>query len=401
MLDRELQPVRLGVRGDWGEILQALMLTYLARYNVAGAGVNPLQAYRRAFGITDIQFYARTDTELGFAVMRIPYAWGDHIVVALEGTTSSSQLWSWRYGIDGVATIAGLTGGIWGNEVLRNNSIWTRLTGNAAFMGWATARTAQITFAGHSQGASQAYLLGARWKVAHPTQTIRVRAFGCPRFAMQQFVDNYSPEIDTFSLHTTRDPVSLIPKGGCASEFGLVLTAPPFWGASFVLMPSAWVNHLGEPTEAELHDRGWTNIDAYVSLLGTSPFIPCYAPWHSMFMYRLAAMNIAFRAGGLLNLRINYLEHDDENQWQVLFRPGSVYDLSTWNVIGTPPAAFADWTPEELRLHNHPAAQPNLPPVDRDTGPGESGGGETDWGVVPNVDSLRRRRAQHTPMVGV
>ncbi len=398
MIDRNLDPIRLGVASDWGEILQALMFTYLAKYNVDGADVNTQQAYRRAFGVTEMQFFARTGSELGFMVARIPYPWGDHIIVAIEGTYSAAQLWNWRNGIDGLTQPTGLTGHVWGNETVRADSVWTRLNASAWFMNLATARNAYVTFTGHSQGASMAAIVGARWNAAQAVRRVAVRMFGSPRFPTQRFIENYDNRIFMTSFHTRRDPIAMIPAAGLATDFSGGLVAPPYWQQSLQLFPSTWIDEFGNQSTPELQNAGWNVANAYVSIAnaGGANF-PNYLPFHYMWTYRLAGMNIAHRAGGLLALRILYLQHNDENQWQVRFRPNTIYD-STWFAVSDPaPAPFSDLEPEQLRLHNAGVPQPALVPNPDLEGVTTSGGGDEGWGTVDRNIAWRRRRLQHNP----
>ena len=112
-------------------------------------------------------------------------------------------------------------------------------------------------------------------------------------------------------------------------------------------------------------------------------------PWyyHLADNYRAMFCSMARSLFDQLDLRMNYLEHNDENSWQVEFQRGA-YPTAAWKQVNDPaPAAFDGLTPAQRRETHNAVPAPVLQPRQFEGSTSDGG----DWGVPDPVFTIQRR----------
>lgn len=394
MIDRTLPPVRLGVEGDYGDLLQSLMLSYLARYSSGEIDFRTAQCYYRAFGIDTLQFWPRVNGgRPGFLLAKIPLVLGNHYVVAIEGMTSLNQMWTWSHLDDGMVPLTGRPGHVFSFVANYAAQIGDILqTYFAGGIEWGNPLN-DFTFAGHSLGASVAQVLASNFQYAYRAASVRVRGFGGLKHGSSAWYGGMNSRILTAWIYLENDPTFYVNFSGICYTSSGTFGIPYRDTRCFAPYEMQWVTLSG--LTAATPNQG--SVGPYFA--STANLLRAFDrsnPWwfHWADTYRLMAMRLAARERDLLELRINYLEHPNENKWQNVFSPDNEWDESWFLKSDPPPEVYTQATGEQIRettQRQHTTPLPPQPPTDpRLIGP--------PMRIADRVLSLQRRRNQHNPI---
>lgn len=396
MLGRSLEPVRLGVPGDRGELAQSFFLSYLAYYAGAAIAGRTHQAYSLAWGYDQIHRFARVEGgRPAFVAAVFTYPWGKHVVVAFEGLTSLPQLWTLANGADLMVGNAPLSGYVKGFIREYADAALALIAANGSLNTTMNTGTTEITFAGFSLGACIAEVCAYVWRSTHQSQTIRLRKFAAPRFANSTWNENRDTRVDVRCVYLQHDPVHRLFYGGLARSSGSLFSLPT--GTSMPQLDprrEAW-DFEGAPAAPPQDMPIQGTLNAYGAML--RPLDPTnFWFFHQRHTYRQMWCRYAAAGTDRLRLRVLHLEHPDENAWQRRVLEGGFWAFS-WLVLDDPaPEEYVEVQPaqadEMARGHNFPAHPPKPEaPEQRPLGHLQ---------VIDTETAMQRRRARHIP-VGV
>ncbi len=321
MISHALPRIRVGYLTDFAPTVEAYMMTYLAAYNGAALSTRCLDAYQRAWGMSDITLFPRiAGNRPAFAMVRYMGAGPNKVIIAMEGTTSPNQLWNLPDGHIGTASVVPLSGRVWGIAGEYAFAIRQILTVNDAFNAAIAIPGCNVTFTGFSLGAAIAEIMAFQHKNQFPTHQVHVQKFACPRVGTHNWVVNQNPRVHVKSTYYHIDPVQEFPNVTCRiAGFGI--------GGSILPQNDNYRKNANMQVikpDGELSDG---HSDGYRGnpMLAAAAFYRDHAepnPWfyHDRHQYRYALQNMSHPDH--LAYRLGYLEHNDENTWQSMFRRG-------------------------------------------------------------------------------
>ncbi len=398
MISANLQPIRMGILTDLAPKIEAYMATYVAAYNNQPVSARMLQSYQRAWGVTDITMFPRVDGgRPGFALLR----WlGDGVnkaIVAIEGTTSYAQLWTSASGANRSLNVAGLPGRYWGTAVTYADQIKTLLDGTGLFGAVLARPNSLVEFAGFSLGAGVAEVLAYRYKLANPLRQMFLYKFAAPRFGNAGWNAGRNRQVPVVNILFNTDPIHAFPFTGTRLSFSEGLISNP-------LMET----YQRDPT-IERYDFVTRPQDGYPSTFTgheiglMAQFYQTYTPlnpwfYHDRNQYRYLMTWLAFRTSDLLDYRTRYLEHNDENTWQVFFNSGSGVRPEMLSIATPAPDDATPQNPEQLRaVQNPPPAQEVLDQGNWNIQGGTSEGGSWESSRPVEAGRVRTDRRRRVP----
>jgi len=393
------------------EVLQAFAGSYLASYADNPFPARVETAFFNAFKATIIARFPKVDNvSLGCVVLQIPFRWGNHIVVCLEGIRTGWDCYTSRTGTQSAVYVADPLGYVMAAPKIYQEALWAQLTANDAFLTQWTRNSTRVTFAGYSMGSAVADIQASISAAAYPATPFKLIKFAPPAVGTAGWYANRPGNLTVRSFLNKGDWIYNLPMSALARS-STNFWAYPTGAVGFARdLSSLQLNQQlewGPIRRAPSINEGLMMLDTFCRNRQPDFSVPynvegttsndaawaCY--YHRMIAYRHSFNQIARRAGGLLDLRFNFLEFPDENIWQRDWRGGGRWHPE-WIAVEDPGPApmvipFSDHNVE--RLHN--AQQPELPPVvaNQQTLP------DMIQGVPDPLTQLNRRRAQHHPMV--
>lgn len=323
MISRALAPVDRTAEISVAEVGEALALSYLAYYNAEAVQPRVNTAYTRAWGLDSLRMFARSLPRPGFVAATATLEHRKHLHVAIEGTTSITQLAPL---VEAVAhsNISGLRY-VYSFFKTQADAIWGVLHADNTIAAQIADGAYMFTFSGHSLGAACADIIACRFRTTYPTKNVRLIKFGSPRVGNSHYVNRTgSTEVRRHNVYVEGDPVHEFPSptilaagalnalqqitgmaGACESWF---YNMQPYGGMM------RW-------TYQPLTQDSAHFLDAFAATQTITETNPWYR--HLMKTYRLAFMNLCAMKRDMLTYRFNYLEHNDENTWQTRHSPGT------------------------------------------------------------------------------
>lgn len=412
MLANPLPPIRFSPHTLPGENLQAFALCYLAGYNDADPPSRVVTAFQNAYGVTGLIRVPRVNGGCpGGYIARIDYPWGAHVVVAIEGIKSISQLYTLTTSAANSFFVSEVPGYVV-NWAKTYGDVWLGvLATNTTFLAWAAAPGTKISFTGFSAGAAIAEYVAYKFALLAPNAEFRLRKFASPRVASATWNNNCPNNLDRRSYYHWGDNMHMLPDLSPAftnvSGFQIATGLTPYTltGGEVAYAPDH--NGLLPLRQANIEDK--VNFIAGflrgASAPGTripSLFGPATISggdsvyYHSRESMRLLLNQRAASYDDMAAWRFNYLEFPDENIWQRDWRPGTAWNPA-WIAIEVPgPTPFApDDQTQQVRLHNA-VPEPTRPPQNIRIAPTDHGA----FNVVDPILQGGRRRAPHHPVGG-
>lgn len=329
MITERLPPVDRTAEISIEEIAESLALTYWAYYNAEPVQPRVNDAYRRAWGLDSYKFFPRVLPRPGFVTTFSTLPYRKVMTVAIEGTTSLSQLSpmleasvSWNMGVPKWA---------YNFFVNQADAIYAKLHEDTDTAAAIANGMYMFTFTGHSLGAACADILAFRFRQNYPSKNVRLIKFGCPRVGNTFYVNRTGPlAVRSRNVYCGNDPIHQFPSSTVFAT-----------GLLNVLGTATRLNSCSEDTRYVLNLAGGApytanteNTQSSGHFLDTAAAFRTFDTsniwWnHMMKTYRLAMMNLASRSADMLKYRFNYLEHNDENRWQNNHTPGTL----TWEYM--------------------------------------------------------------------
>lgn len=352
MLANPLPPVATESNRETGQMLEAFALSYLAKYNTDAILTRVRTAYQRAWGIGDITMFPRVNGgRPGFLLASYDMGTWTKLVVAIEGTTTMNQLVNLFPGSNAVVP-TGLLGrvcNLWNSYA---DDILTALAANVAWSVPVNVPTTCVTFTGFSLGAACAEVAAFKHLLTHQSQTVQVRKFASPRVGNQVWYANRNRRCRVSSIHMLSDPVQLVP---AQITRGIAETSlfPDQWSRVYACDEDPnqqCFDHRGRETRARITEAFVSPSDVYRSALRT-PLVPSHPWWfHQSNYYRVVFMGMAAAQNDLLRARFNYLEHNDENSWQSLYRGAGPDYIPASTILDPAPDPYSYATAAEATL---------------------------------------------------
>jgi hypothetical protein len=397
MISNQMPRIRSRANLSFEEYTQALALTYLSSYNEEAIAPSVLTAFKRAFAMEDITMFPNfTEQYSGCAVADWPDERAPEIVVAIPGISGISGILALQQTF-GYGTVLTHTGSVYQPFNLRAIHLYDRLKALPWIVNRLEHPRGTVTFTGHSLGAAMAYIMAAMAKIQYPHLDVRCIKFGAPRTANDRFRDAYNPRIKQASIYNDRDPIFNFPhvptEAGWITPLG---PTPRLFMRNFVhdLSILRWVAEERRFVGTYPSDWNLGHITASVRALQAHTFSN---PWydHTMKAYRLAWMNYCSANRDGLDYRFNFLEFNDENEWQNSFRPGmrqweSLDGFSVGGEYQTLPTSSL-----VAEIVNSPAPVPVPAPIIEATFTPKFRR-DRDWGIpaLPAATLLPRRRVR-------
>lgn len=302
------------------EIVEAFAFTYLAGYNNASIEPRVNQAFGKAYNPTQIINIPRVNGGMpGGTVAMWTQQATVRMLVAVEGVFGLNQLGGLLDAIMGT-NYHGMFGQVAAIYSDYADAFRARLEANPIINQFLTQRPHLVTFCGHSMGAAMAELMAAKLKRELPSKTIRLIKFGAPRVGTSVWQRSNLANIKRIGVYNENDPIHHFPFVARQTLLGSVmnglrpLTTYERDDAIFRFRVREGIarNYLSERIGATVR-----HASAYIG----DPLVANYWQDHRLDSYRLTFMNYAAGNPDLIAWRFNGLEFNDENSWQVLFRP--------------------------------------------------------------------------------
>jgi len=386
MLTERLPQEESGTRTTYGELFESFALTYLSQYSSETMQPRVFTAYQNSYGMTNIVNYPRVvGGRPGYLIAYYSDAPQKKVVVAIEGTTSASQLAAWNRN-PGSLTLTGTFGRIHAPFVNHANTILTELRANTAFWGFSQGSDVQIIFTGFSLGAAVAELCAEQLKTEAPAKFICVNKFGSPRVGNARYRDNLRSDVRRWNVYCNDDPIHIFPQFANHNMIsGWDSVGVPF---TYFVPDVECTRYTRNGDE----HGGFSGLTVATSIYYAGKFfqtINPQNPWydHALNTYRLMMSNFCWNGNELIKARFLSLEHNNENSWQVNFRPSATVQTSFLQLIT--PAPDPIYPPN---MNVAPILIPGTirPRIQVQAEPAGTGGG--DWGEPVNVQPISRFR---------
>lgn len=390
MIDVGLPPIERGPQ-NFNETVEAFAMCYLSAYSSGTVQTRPLQSYQRAWGFDNLKLWPRVPGgRPGWTLTFYTSGARTHIILAIEGMTSINQL------IAAGATLnANQVGSLPGRVVSifddYATAILATLLADADFIAATDHRRYTMTITGFSMGAAVAEVLAAKLMAGDPTRQIKLIKFASPRVGNQNWLEGYDQRIDKSSWYTPLDPIHTYPQTLFSRGAFPLATLQVYTFLERDPYPRI-LSQTGAVSDSLVT---LSTLDANLALVDLTREMNTGNRWytHQLVAYRYFMQFRLANNGRFLNYyRFAYLEHNDENSWQVNFQPGGGINANMALVLA--PAPDAQVVPPEMfqRIQEIYVA-------DTTTG-GFGGGGDGDnmegetqsagaWGYSPPTRRIR------------
>lgn len=409
MLANPLPPIRFEPFHDSCALMQYFALCYLAKYTSAPLPSRTVQAFQNAYGVIWLQqIPAVSGGQPGAIACAIQYPWGIHLVVAVEGITSVSQLYSLFVAPGDMVYVTNPIGYVMANAQNYGTNILAALLTVPQFATYYNAPTTKVSFTGYSLGAAIAEYMAFKAAFLNPNERFRLLKFAAPRVATATWYRNIPNNLDAHSVYHWGDHIHMLPASGMA-----------YSSASAFAVPTGVIPYALDPSASRYlsFDAGMRTV-APANIIDRTNFVAAFLRgpvqpgtlrnqlfdgpvmvgadsvyYHGMNSMRLMWNTRARFADDMSQWRFNYLEFPDENQWQVLWQPGNVWQPAWMTSVSPGPIGVTpDGMEQAVRLHNA-VPEPVRPPQNF-IQPGLPGG---NLNVVDPLIQGGRRRNRHNP----
>lgn len=374
MLANRLPGVRTEGYVNNGVMLECACYALFAYYNLTSMTGRALQSFQNAWN----QIYWRGYQRVGGSTPAWSLAKIDdgsergRFVIAVEGTTSYRQFWTWTAG-SSHQSASPMPGVVWNPywqyasdilAVLATNGEWT-----AAML---NNHPLEVICTGHSLGAGVAEVLAYRLKNAYPWLRVKWCKFGSPKVGNTAWYQGRNRQVMGRNVRTWADLAHTFHRFNVSTANGGVITYPTGLSRLVVDPLCETILRRGEMTVGY---RGEAVTDSGVAVreyFETRAGSNCWL-WHDMKAYRRLLQFKADDYQDLLFYRMRYMEMPDE--WNEQATTRDVVDLASlaYNQAGDAPAAVT--VPQRfIDAYNRGYD------VVADGEDGMGGGGE-DWGV--------------------
>ena len=327
MISQQCPKLEYGRDNDFGEVLEAFSLTYLASYADFFFPARVIDSYSRAWGIDILDRFARTPGSTpNMLVCYYQQAGVNKVHVSIEGIVGLRQLWLWQTGCRS-QTVAGLPGYVFGPAAVYAADLFAVLATNSNWLARFTQPNTAYTFSGFSLGAMIAEIMAYQFKLANPLRPVQVFKFGCAKVGTPEWYAGRNPNVPIFNYAMENDPIALQPRDFITMAQNALIP----W-----VVPTRF-SLLAQDPRVSTFDRNGQALGGYqpnrVSSPGGSyldyiqPRGPAN-PWtkHDQDFYRLMFSAIA-NHDNMLRYRFLWLETPEENSWGqdwLAFREGAI-----------------------------------------------------------------------------
>lgn len=309
---------------------QCLAFAMLAYYNTVDFVGRVLTSFQRSYDVTDIRRTQRsTAGRPGFITAIFRGDTNQKIIVAIEGTTSPSQLLAYCREFR--------------SEQMRENGPWTYgvfaeyakqiialLDLDPLWVEARSIRGVDVVFTGHSLGAAIAKVLAEHYSNVYRTLNVRYCAFASPRVTIPRTDSIPSPHQIGVDVYTEQDAIRNFPfanDGTKRSWNGSNSLGLQFFDAP--LRARMW-DQNGYEMGYGLYQLPTSGPDALRQLSRASLAATMFFQ-HEIKYYRNMMSNVLFRYNDEDLARFNFIELPDNNAWGYRWRDRTAVD-STWLV---------------------------------------------------------------------
>lgn len=394
MLARSLPMVSLESGHEFGQMLEAFALTYLARYASEAPVARVDTAYKRAWGMAHLAMFPRVPGgRPGFVLARYTQNNWTRLIVAIEGMQTLNQVVNIWPGQAAVVPngLQGRVCALW--NTYADQILATLAAQSGDWTTWVGEPMTTITFAGHSLGAACAELCAFKHRLTHLNQQVHVWKFGSPKVGTSAWYNNRDRGVRVRSIYAGSDPMRLVP-GRLIRSFFETSLWPDQLTRTYIFPPEPGIEcftHSGEPSRSDFLEEFFSPADVYRAALRTPVNVQHPYWFHQPDYYRVMFMRVAASQNDLLKARMNYLEHNDENNWQIHWQPAGVDFIPQHVILAPAPVDYDFQTAYEQRQFHTGIAPPVQPPLAAEVGEGGGVFGG-DWRGVPITTSVARRQ---------
>lgn len=391
MISVSLPPVFFGGNLTLGELCEASAMTYWARYNTLPISARVLTSMQRSWGIVDATNFPRTATAPGMVIARVGTGTAYRLVVAIEGSQTVRQIFTTLDALSAV-TVTGCQGHVAKYAKDTYTECASMVPALSALGSALSNPRVPVTFTGHSLGAAVAEVWACALKAAVPTKTVRFVKFGSPRFATEHWILNKNPAIRYETVYTEGDMMHGIPQNNAVSPDvianPLALINFCNYASEFACRNLSWrvglTRGLPERSFFAAHPTWAVLMNGFANPVNESS----YWWYHTAENYRNYVSNLANGLGAELRYRYLNMEFENENQWQVLWRPRTVFDAGWNNVVlpGPDPVTPPNYDVTVIAATPPPAVVPQgqIDPAQQGEEASDATGGGS-WDIEPVV----------------
>lgn len=344
------------------ELCESYAFTYLAKYNAADWAARSLQSFYRAFAPSDVQRVARVDGgKPSYVIAFWDYGIQKRMLVAIEGLTSRTQLNPLLVGPNSTS-MNPLPGFCYGAFKTFAEAIAAELLARTDFLSYWNTAGCQVTFAGFSLGAAVAEIIAVKMALLKPTAHIGIVKFGAPRTGDLAWVQGPVSQIPTSCVYVGADKIDVIPYVTAANlQFQLFVFQT--FVTNYAANPSQLRFDMSGRFSNDFNETGFVEYRRAITDLARTVDDTNRWWYHAYDAYRLALLNLAIDQQSSAEWRFRYLEFNDDNQWQTLFRTGLTDYTGLVGLVDPNPADFVnDLTPQQARTAERAIAAPQLIP---------------------------------------
>lgn len=398
MIANQMPRIRMGNVMNFEEYTQALALTYLSGYNTEEIAPRVETAYKRAFGMDSLAMLPNQASAYPgccFATWNIDEA--PRVVIAIPGINGIADILSLS-NVIGYSNVGSLSGSVYTPFYDRYYALRSRLYADLLSPALRDHPRLTITFTGHSLGAACAEIFAYWFKEARPAADVRLIKFGSPKVGNYRWQSNANRYVKFASFYNDRDPIHWFPMTPASfSPITDPTTALIF--RDFVRDYTIQRYTYRDNAFTSSYPSSWDGAEINAAIWAIRAHTP-NNPWfdHHIQAYRLNWMNYAIVRNDALQYRFNFLEHNDENQWQVLFNPGARTYADLQSLVETPPTPRPPISSQVAIVANAPPPPATIAPIIGDEASDIGGGGE--WGATtprPVAVLPRRRIRRNVP----
>lgn len=333
MIDRTLPALGNYIDVNEYEAAQAFSFCYLASYSHAAVPARVNTSLSRAWNYDHLYTVERVaDSTPSYAVA----IWNNNdvqrIIVAVEGMTSRSQVWSRHNGFQMVPA-TGLEGHVQNGYQTYADAIKAQLLANTAFSAAWNRNGTVLIFTGFSLGAAIAEVLAVKFQKDNPSELVKLYKFASPMVGTSRWANSRYMVPNRMNYYAGWDPVHQIPYGLLRNPVGPGLLA---YGT---------VHFAAGNRPIERRTQQWDMITAppqtsrpfwieetyagYIQALALTRMAidqENWWYWHDKNIYRTMFCGLVSGAESAMHYRFRYLEYDDDNQWGQVYRRNEDFD---------------------------------------------------------------------------
>ncbi|HLI95893.1 MAG TPA: hypothetical protein VKT72_07375, partial [Candidatus Baltobacteraceae bacterium] len=208
MLSAPISPISLPQNYNAEELSQAFAMTMLASYANVALDSRTIQSFANSYGVAQLwQMPAVPLVTPPVTIAKIPYSWGNHVIIALAGTPNGASLVAQWWNSSFAVTSTNPVGKVHHMYNVAATAVATAIAAVPALVTLLADPRTEVTFTGYSFGAAVADLMASTMICLAPTRKIRLRKFASPRCGNLEYYANTPAQLNTVAIYRQNDGV--------------------------------------------------------------------------------------------------------------------------------------------------------------------------------------------------